>query len=188
MRILFYFKICLLAATVVVLNACVNSTPPPDTFYYVLDPAPQTFTAKTNARPYKVKPVMLPDYMNQPNLVLKLNDHQIKITNYHFWAADLRQSVQSVLINELNLINSGASFSKNCSQCTEITVYIQHYYPTESGDVVLSGSYQINSDKQNQSQYSFSFNSSLQKGGYDEAVAAMRMLLDELAIDINKRL
>jgi len=188
MRILSHLKICLASAAVLVLGGCVNSEAPPDTFYYVLDPAPQTYDAKTNATPYKIKPVVLPDYMNQPNLVLKLSDHQIKITNYHFWAADLRQSVQSVLINELNLINNAASFSNNCGQCTEISVYIQHYYPTEDGDVVLSGNYQINSGQQSQSLHSFSLKNSLQKGGYDEAVAAMRKLLDELAADINKKL
>lgn len=179
-------KVLLLATSVVVLNGCVNSKPAPNAFYYVLDPKPQSFQAKTTTTQYKVLPVAVPDYLNQPNLVLKLSDHQIKITNYHFWAEDLRQSIQWVLINELNQANKQASFTSNCTQCSQISLTLQHFYPTESGDVVLAGSYQIKTETDQQ--YSFSYTGSLNKGGFDEAVSVMRGLLNELVVDINKAL
>jgi uncharacterized lipoprotein YmbA len=179
----------------VTLSACVNTAPTPDTYYYVLDASPQSFASKTVDKPlksYKVLPVQVPDYLNQTNLVLKLSDHQIKITHYHYWAEDLRQSIQRIIINELNQANSEASFSKQCGQCAPLQISLQHFYPTESGDVVLAGTYQITSHsakgKRTEQQYSFSFNRSLETGGYDEAVATMRLLLDDLAIQINQNL
>lgn len=178
----------LIGAGAFILSACVSSEPPPESFYYVLDPKPQSFAAKTASKQYKILPVIVPDYMNQPNLVLKLSDHQIKISHYHFWAQDLRRSIQRVLISELNQANTEVSFVQSCTRCEQISVILHHYYPTESGDVRLSGSYLINSGYSSQQQHSFSFTRSLQTGGYEEAVSVMRVLLDDLAININSHM
>jgi uncharacterized lipoprotein YmbA len=179
---------CLVVFCTLALSACVTSPAPPKSIYYVLDPKPQSFASKTASQQYKLLPVTLPDYMNQPNLVLKLSGHEIKITHYHFWAEDLRRSIQGVISNELNLANSDISFLPSCARCGQIAITIYHFYPTESGDVFLSGSFQINPDNAPQQHHSFSYSRSLQDGGYNEAVSVMRALLDELVLDINKHL
>jgi uncharacterized lipoprotein YmbA len=170
------------------LVGCINTQQAPETFYYILDSTPQsaehTTTAKTDGsvRHIKVNPVVLPDYLNQPNLVLKLSDHQIKIANYHFWAEDLRQSIQQVLINELNINNVATTFAKICSgTCLTLDITIDHFYPTEDGNVMLAGTYYL-SDKQVVKR--FVINKSLSKGGYDEAVPVLRSLLSDLAKQI----
>lgn len=177
---------CLLLA-LLVLSGCMASKPPPSTFYYVLDDKASTYAEKRTNTIVKILPVLVPDYMNQPNLVLKLSDHQIKITNYHFWAEDLRQSIQRIVINELNGSNANVTFTQRCENCTQVMIMLHHYYPTESGDVVLSGSYQIIGTSGTQQQ-AFSFTRSLTKGGYDDAVANMRLLLNDLSKDINSKL
>ena len=184
-------KFFLLGLVVLVLQACTSSAPTPDTYYYVLDPSPKTATEKKTTVAYRVLPVELPNYMNQSNLVLKLSDHQIKISNYHYWANDLRKSVQRVVINELNQLNSQAGFAESCSNCSyTIIISIDHFYPSESGTVVLAGSYNINTDffGVTTRSYPFSFSSTLDKGGYDESVSAMRGLLDKLSVQINRSL
>lgn len=170
------------------LQACATSAPPPDTFYYVLDPAPKSFAVKNAETEIKILPVTLPDYMNQPNLVIKLSDHQIKITNYHYWADDLRQSVQRVVINELNQLNNTVNFTQQCRNCINVEISIDHYYPTEGGDVLLAGTYVVIGTNAKQNINSFSFSTSLSDGGFDESVAKMRELLDALSAEINNSL
>lgn len=132
----------------------------------------------------KVQPVNLPNYLNQPNLVLKLSNHQIKIANYHFWAQDLSMSIQRVIINDLNSATRDFMYTQSCAKCDELIISIDHFYPTEQGDVVLSGTYEkISMDGQHE-QTRFSLSKALTQGGYDEAVAAMRELLGELAQSI----
>lgn len=170
------------------LVGCINTQPALDTYYYILDNTPQSQAhsavnsgSTTSLKQVKVRSVAMPDYLNQPNLVIKLSDHQIKIANYHFWAEDLRQSVQQVLINELNLKNPETSFIQTCVSCDELVITVDHFYPTQSGDVVLSGSYYRTS---NYVLNNFVLKRTLDKGGYDEAVSAMRLLLGELADQI----
>jgi len=167
------------------LSGCVNTTPATDSYYYILDTMPQqkitAVNVVENLEQIKVRPVTLPDYLNQPNLVLKLSDHQIKIANYHFWAENLRQSIQRVLINELNANNSEISFTQACAKCDELVITIDHFYPTQNGEVVLVGSYYLTS---NYTQNRFILKRELEQGGYNEAVSAMRALLTDLAEQI----
>lgn len=170
------------------LVGCINSKTAPDTYYYILDNTPQALpqsavaNSKDSLKQVKVRQVVLPSYLNQPNLVVKLSDHQIKIANYHFWAEDLRQSIQQVLINELNLKNPKTSYTEMCVSCDELVITIAHFYPTENGDVLLSGSYYRTSSY---TPYNFVLTSTLDQGGYDNAVSAMRALLGELAEQID---
>jgi len=130
------------------LSACTSSVDIPNTYYYVLDAnAPNSSynqpVIKHGDRIVKVLPVQVPDYMRQPNLVLKLQDHEIKIANYHFWAEDLRLSIQRVLLKELNAMHGDIHFSERCSPCEEILMIIDHFYPTEGGEVILAATVEI---------------------------------------------
>jgi uncharacterized lipoprotein YmbA len=173
------------------LLGCVSSTAPPETFNYILDNQPtgiqstlKTATVLTKQTAIRVLAVQVPDYLNQPNLVLKLSDHQIKIANYHFWAEDLSQSIQRVLINELNSTHSDFSYRERCAGCDELAITIDHFYPTEQGNVVLSGSYEKVTKDDNRGHVRFYLTQKLEKGGFDEAVSVMRALLGELAQQI----
>lgn len=179
----------LLCSTLV---ACVSNTSAPQSYYYILD-APSnvqenkvtTLTGDIVQKRIKVVPVRVPDYLHQPNLVLKLSNHQIKIANYHFWAEDLTQSIQRVLINELN-VNSAVNYTQQCIDCDALAITIDHFYPNEQGQVLLVGSYELISHTSNSLLTQFSFNIRLQAGGYDEGVAAMRALLSHLATEIKQ--
>lgn len=176
------------------ITGCMNSPEPPESFHYLLDAAPalssqSSQTSKREfARPAQVKVLALnlPDYLQQPNLVLKMSNHQIKIANYHFWAEDLNHSIQQILIKELNQTSSTISYHQRCIACDEIAITIDHFYPTDQGKVVLSGSYDQIANDGSYSASRFSFVTELNKGGYDEAVEAMRALLTELAKQVNQ--
>jgi uncharacterized lipoprotein YmbA len=164
---------------------CVNTAPQPESYYYILDDtqqnAPQNEILARTTTQVRVLPVRVPDYLRQPNLVLKLSNHQIKIANYHFWAEDLSQSIQRVLVNELNNKGTSVNYTQRCISCDELAIVLDHFYPTEQGEVVLSGTYEITSKAQTTVTKRFSLTQSLTEGGYDEAVASMRALLTDLA-------
>ena len=211
-------KICAVLFVSLSLFGCINNGTPPQSFYYLLDAhyISNKDSAAINANDViiankvvtnigsdaqtqiKILPVNLPGYLNQPNLILKLSNHQIKIANYHFWAEDVDQSIQRILISELSKINSAISYTTRCETCKQLAVNIDHFYPTERGEVVLSGSYETinpqnlphNLPQHEMTQLTmtqtvqFSFTQKLNNGGYDEAVEVMRSLLGELANEI----
>jgi uncharacterized lipoprotein YmbA len=179
--------------TLLLLNAglmgCVTSSPAPESFHYILDNLSasnsQTEAPAENLSTIKVLPINLPDYLRQPNLVLKLSDHQVKIANYHYWAEDLTISIQRVVLKELNA-STTTSYTSRCTQCDELAISIDHFYPTEQGDVVLSGSYELVSQDGTTSTNNYSLSKKLSSGGYNDAVATMRILLGDLAQQITK--
>jgi uncharacterized lipoprotein YmbA len=172
------------------LLGCITNSTPSQTFHYILDSEPfveianRANSAVAMQTQIKISQINVPDYLNQPNLVLKLSNHQIKIANYHFWAENLRQSIQRVLINELNNNSANLNYTQQCTSCDALAITIDHFYPTQQGDVVLSGSYEWMTQDGSQQQIRFSFSRKLEQGGYDEAVATMRALLSELAQQI----
>lgn len=177
-------NILLIVLSAVAINGCVNLDKPPSAKHYILDSDPSTFNSEGKSTNVKVLPIRIPTYLNQANLVIKLDDHQIQISNYHFWADDLRQSIQRVMIKQLNLLDSDFSFGEECRNCQQIGIHIDHYYPSQSGEVYLSGTYTITEYNQSQTQHGFSYSLQLQKGGFDESVKGMRSLLNELADNI----
>jgi len=173
------------------LLGCISNKTPRESFYYLLDAAPMkehnstAGASKELTKTYiKLSTVRVPDYLQQSNLVLKLDNHQIKIANYHFWAQDLSESIQRVLMRELNAASPGVIYTQQCVKCAELIVSIDHFYPTQSGDVVLSGTYTKVSVNKSQQQVRFLLNSRLEKGGYDEAVVVMRDLVSKLALEM----
>ena len=177
-------NILLIVLSATIMGGCVNLDKPPSAKHYILDANPSTFANEGKSTNVKVLPIRIPTYLNQANLVLKLDDHQIQISNYHFWADDLRQSIQRVMIKQLNMPDSEYSFGEKCRSCKQIGIHIDHYYPSQSGEVYLSGTYTITEYNESQTQHAFSYSLPLEKGGFDESVKGMRSLLNALAANI----
>ena len=74
----------------------------PPTRYYTLDlppaPSPQASTAQESVA---VRPVTAADPFAQDRIVYRPSRHEVGFYEYHRWAADPRESVQSALIEEL---------------------------------------------------------------------------------------
>ena len=183
------------------LYGCANSTAIPDTFYYVLEATPSLDSspkqsASSNeqhisnsgvAKYFSVSPVKLPLYMNQANLVLKLSDHKIKVSNYHYWAEDIGTSSQNIIIKELRQLMPQIGVYSRCQDCINIDIEIEHFYPSEQGEVYLSGSFTLKTGNRI-SAHSFSFKQALENGGFEESVSVMRELLSSLAREIGNKI
>ena len=168
------------------LSACSTTTLKPQAKYYLLDslPASESNDAK---RIVAINSVSMPGYLDQSNLVMRQADQQIIIANDHRWAGNLRDSVRRVLRVELNRIVRDFRFEEACKNCGALTITIRHFYPTESGEVFLAGSYSlIQEPKQATQQVPFSFRGNMREAGYGEVVNQMRLLLLELSQHIRR--
>lgn len=174
-------RLCAGLCACILVSACANA-PLPQSKIYVLDDLPDRVSNDATAL-IAINKIELPDYLNQRKLVLRQLDQQILIANYHIWGDDLPDSIRRVLAHELS--NNGQEYRvvNSCSACGELTIRVDHFYPTDSGEAVLAGSYTYSQDEA-QIYKQFSFKRILREDGYDEAVYQMRQLLLELSNNI----
>jgi uncharacterized lipoprotein YmbA len=156
--------------------------------YYVLDAKPSAVNKKLIHSTYAVNPIELPDYLNQPNIVLRDESQRLHIAYYHSWADDLASTIRRVVITELNSTKNNARFNARCDNCDSITITLAHFYPTTQGEVVLSGSYQIIQAEQAPLSQDFFIQVDLEKDGYEHAVEKMREALVALTALINQNI
>ncbi len=161
--------------------ACASTEPTSSIKYYVLDAHPAPIRQSLSDYLIQVLPISVPQYLDQPNLVLRESDQKMRIASYHSWADNLADSIQRVLVNELNRKNTDFSMAYECKDCAALGVLIEHFYPTANGDVVLSGSYTLDVGHGTPHRSHFFFTKALAADGYSEAVKQMRQLLEELA-------
>ena len=166
-----------------ILTGCSTSSERPQTHIYLLEETPKEKVANSSSTAIAIRLATLPDYLNQNQLVMKQQSNKIAIANYHRWAEDLNQAITKLLIRQLNNRDFGYKFVSECQACPSARITINHFYPTESGDVLLEGHYSL-SLKNEIEQNNFFFKTSLNQGGYDESVEKMRVLLGQLSQDI----
>jgi len=154
--------------------------------YYVLDAKPSALETKNITRNIAIERISLPDYLNQPNIVLRDDSQKLHVAYYHSWADDLGSSIRRVVISQLNVLNDSSRFSARCEGCTSIKLNLDHFYPTTQGEVILAGSFQIKPINNPVKTESFLINLELEDDGYEHAVDKMRLALSELTAQINQ--
>ena len=179
-----------------------SSAPLSKSHYYLLNnQQAELKTNTTSNQPIKPKEVMvlsvkdLPEYLNQPHLVMKIADHKLNYAHFHLWAEPLQLGLKKALLAELNANNSESYFiAENRDSLddnlTSLVVNIDYFHPTSDSLVTLSGQYWLS--KANKDQYSsvqpFYFEQQLEQDGYPHSVAKMRALVAKLAVKIMNQL
>ena len=72
--------------------------------YYSLGalPADPAAAMPETARPaIGIAPVILPDYLDRPQIVSRTGDHQMRVDEYHRWAGQLQDELSRVLMENL---------------------------------------------------------------------------------------
>jgi len=171
-----------------VISACGTSgDKAPVPRFYLLDDLPKPIENRADAL-IALNKIIVPDFLKQRNLVIRQQNQQISIANFHSWADDLPESIRRVVINDLNRNNRKYRITKYCSDCPVLSISIDHFYPTDDGSVMLAGSYVLDSNSSAESiRETFSFTGTLRSDGFTEAVFQMRQLLRLLSDDINLR-
>jgi uncharacterized lipoprotein YmbA len=181
-------RIWLITSVLLLLSACSAIEKEQPVNYYVLDAKPSALTTKAITQNIAIDRVELPDYLNQPNIVLRDDSQKLHVAYYHSWADDLGSSIRRVIISELNVLSNDSRFSARCTDCESIKLSLNHFYPTTEGEVVLAGDYQIKPLNKPMTTQSFLITLDLENDGYEHAVDKMRLALFQLAAKINNTL
>lgn len=168
--------------------------------YYLLDDATTTITPiSVDQRPIKIKidTFELADYLNQTNLCMQLEGHQIYYSKHHFWAQPLQSSLLKSLLNDLNLHSSQGYFYTSDTVNDEqpdlkMGLSISHFLPTHQSSVVMSGQYWFYDSKTNNDLskrvFNFKYELPLKENGFPHSVKQLRLLLPELSKELVKNM
>lgn len=176
----------------VILGAC--SSAPVTLSHYVLNTASQHDLSAANQAPIvEIKRIVLPDYLQGRSLVMQRLDGTLAMASKHVWAQPLAEDIGATLARKItqngnySAVYTGAVSHKISSQLASVEVHIEHFLPTESGDLILTGYwYNRASEDLTNTLHRFHFQSSLSADGYAYAVGEMRVLIAELANDIQR--
>jgi uncharacterized lipoprotein YmbA len=136
----------LLVVGVSLLFGCATTEPLPT--YFVLTATGGTAKPARPATAVRVyvRRVEVPAYLNRTNLA-SLNGDQIRYSPTGLWALSLDQTISLGIASNLSRLGiSAAGFQPAFSvpsHIYDVTVHITHFEGHESGDVVLSGNWQI---------------------------------------------
>ena len=97
--------VVLLLALVLCFSACAGKSA--SSKFYVLSPLPQSKLSEPGGTTIGVFPVVMPDYLDRPQIVTRVSENEIEIEEFSRWAEPLKESFYTVLVDNLSgLLNS----------------------------------------------------------------------------------
>ena len=180
-------KMSLLMVFCLFLSACSTTSQAPDITYYLFDAEPVAQKQKVDKTRVMLNKVRVPDYLSTNQLVMRDSGHILIKANYHSWADSLDEAIQRALLSDLNHLNDDKEFVSACNDCVSVTVTVEHFYPSSDGKLLLSGSFEVATEKGQNTISRFQLLEELHGDGYANAVKQMRQQVAQLAIQINER-
>ena len=116
--------LAVIATGVATLSGCGLNQPAPEMKYHLLDNQKVAMNHQLPETKVAIAKVKLSDYLLQPNLVMRVQDNQLDVANYHSWAEPLDKAVQRILIDNLNQKRSETGFVDRCQNCSQVHVFI----------------------------------------------------------------
>lgn len=173
---------------VATLLAGCSSDPVQNTSYYLLNNS-QTMPTKVEkkGKVVIVKVLELPEYLNQAQLVMQMNNHQLHYAHFHMWAEPLKAGFSKALLADLNASNGPVQYLADrrrnaLDDKTQLYVQLDFFHASSESKVTLSGRYWFEKkEAAGQAQHPFYFDVNLSQDGYPHSVAQMRALVRRLA-------
>ena len=200
MRVRFFKPLCagLALTSFLVLSGCASS---PDPRLYVLDGsnAQRTQSSLGSDISILVSPVVLPDYMNRPEIVFKSGDNRIIVNQNDRWAGSLKDNVTSVITSNLSAyLNTNESFDyfANFTAKPDVTVRIRvlEFGRVDDLTSVLNVSWELVQTATGQTQlFTEKFTTQIQtsdatKPDLTPDTQAMSQALDQLSLKISEQI
>jgi len=133
----------------------------------------------------------LPQYLNQPNLVLQLASHQLHYAHAHVWAEPLKEGLSKALLSDLNANNLAINFigEKNdfgIESTISVQLEVDYFHADQNAKVILSGRYWLSFSNKGKPaiRQEYMLQTSLETDGYLHSVEKMRTLVKQLALKI----
>jgi uncharacterized lipoprotein YmbA len=180
-------KAGILTLVLLMLTAC-SSTPERVNYYVLSNQSSEWQSTELSASQSLIvtlSKLSLAKYLSQPNLALLEREHEINYANKHVWAEPLDSSFAKALVDDFNRLDSVrlllAGDPNAGGSDLSLQIRIDHFLPTDSGNVVLIGDYWLLKKGEVLVSKSFSLSEPLDKDGYAHSVAIQRQLVNELA-------
>ncbi len=143
-RIISSFRISL--ACLFVLNFLGCGTSQPSHFYLLRALSPASASSLSDAKPstlsFGLGPVILPKYLDRPQIVTKTGVHEVELAEFHKWAEPLSENVSHVLAENLSGLLSTDRIAQypwrsSTSVDYQIAVDVLQFDGTIGGEAVL---------------------------------------------------
>lgn len=177
-RMRFAFLLILLA------TGCRSASTPVS--YYALsatDLRPNAAGTSSAARAIGIGQITMPDYLDRAQMVVRTGPHQLRIDDYHVWAAPLSEEVARILTENLMTLTGSPSvehmpWGMRFKPDVIIGIRIFNFEASVDGQVRLAAAVRV-TDRRNAGEQSFTVDMADAAGGrqYPELVAAQSRVL-----------
>lgn len=183
-----------LFAFVLLLGGCSSSSSSLN--YYLLHSTSATHSvnAQANQTPalLTIDKLVIPEYLKQRGLVYQISETNIHISTTHLWAEPVEEGIVKVLRSAL--ASKGVKLLKQADYARgsvpaanhRISILINDFVSTYSGEVILSGEYVITAADTEAVHQSFVFKAPINNDGFEASIKAMRTTLNQLSEQIKE--
>jgi len=94
---------CLFSILILALTGCITPAPGPRSQFYQLQPvaAGEPVSEMSDGPVVRIGPVQVSEYLNRPQLVTRVGDHQVAYDELHRWAEPLQDNILWILTKNL---------------------------------------------------------------------------------------
>ena len=132
--------VTLLLALMIGLCACAGKSAPSK--FYVLSPLPQSKLSGAEGMAIGVYPISMPDYLDRPQIVTRVNDNELNLDEFNRWAEPLKENFYTVLVDNLSTLLNSEKVIKTAQRlrvpmAVQVGVEVVQLDGSLGGDVVL---------------------------------------------------
>jgi hypothetical protein len=133
--------VVLLLALIIGLCACAGKSA--SSKFYVLSPLPQSKPGGAEGMAIGVYPISMPDYLDRPQIVTRVNDNEIALDEFNRWAEPLKENLYTVLADNLSTLLNSEKVIKTAQRlrvptALQVGVEVLQFDGALGGDVVLN--------------------------------------------------
>ncbi len=173
-------KILLTIAMSIVLAGCASSS---STQYYRLPDSALKSNTQLNKTAVSTQ-VILANYLQSNSMVYEIAPNQMQFTQNNMWAESLPTALQNSVLNKLNQNSHQYRFVGDGGNSRQLQIYVQSFYGSHTGDVVLEGYAQWLQEGKTIRNQNFTIRQAQAKDGYPAMLNAMNQALAQLAAQL----
>ena len=171
-------------------TACLGPKADPTTFWVLSPQAPPAAATGSPGPAVGIGPVTLPEYLGRPQLVSRVDEHQVLVDEFSRWAEPLDDMLADALVEQIRAEVRPVSLVRypwRAGQIPDVSVRVQvsRFEPRASGEVLLQATWQV-LDREGKQLSSHASEHRVPAGpSVKEAVAAMSQAAGQLAKEIS---
>ncbi|MEW9799221.1 PqiC family protein [Alteromonas sp. CYL-A6] len=179
----------MISLVLLLLSAC-TSSPSGITYYLLHAVQTQQPPQPDHAVTVNIRTIVLPDYLNKPQLALQTSPSTLHYASAHAWA----ETPENGVVNELaqvfrhHGVATQSRFARYDDTVWQLDVHIDDFIPTWQGEVILKGAFTLVSPDGQHTTQTFDYRKDLREDGFAHSVEMMRDVLDSLAQQISRQL